>query len=205
MVITIIVLLVGLSFPAFNAVQKRAALTKSSSNARQIRLALQELAVDFNGAFLNEAIATQVSGAATTFADASDAFDILIDFAALANTSEDIFHTPELVISNAAHVLGNEDGNLTTNENGYSYIANLNNASNGRYAVVTTQQATSGTFYSDVWDHKAVIARVDNAVGVERIDGAPTAGGTDAITIGTGADEVDIVADAVTDGGIWLQ
>lgn len=171
-VIAIIASLAALSTPAVTKTLKRAALTTSISNARQIKLALDNFAVDFDGEYVNDSngtiILTGFSGA-----DAASCFDVLIEAAALDRADESIFYTKELKNVNSGHTEGDAANALDANECGYSYVKGLANTSKGPSPLVTTQvSSATGAFYSDLWDHKAVIARVNGSVSPERISGS---------------------------------
>ena len=179
-VIAIIATLAALSMPAITSATKRAALTKSVSNARQMRIALEDFAIDFDGEFVNETNAAQISDSGNvTFSDASDAFQTLLDSGSLGNASEELFYTKELKNeASLGHSQGDEDGTLTDDECGYSYVTDLSNTSPGSAPVITTKlKSAAGEFYTSVWGHKAVIARVDNSAKAERLSGK---GGEDA-------------------------
>ncbi len=172
-VIAIIATLAALSTPAITSALQRAALTTSVNNARQISLALNNYAIDFDGEYVNETNGATIMGGAASLTDAASAFNILTNSGSLTSADESLFYTKELKNDFTGHIEGDGDGTLTDDECGYSYVANLANTSAGPTPLVTTKLVNAtGTFATAVWGHKAVIARVNNSVKAERLTGA---------------------------------
>ena len=188
-VIAIIASLAALSTPAITSALQRAALTTSINNARQISLALNNYAIDFNGNYVNDQNGPIAFPGANTNTS-EGCFTVLLNSGMLTTADEGLFYYNELANAGIAAVEGNNDGTLAANENGYSYVKGLFNTSNGPAPLVTTKLQTAGgtgltgTFYSAIWNHKAVIARVNNSVSAERISGAA---GTDGSVLEAGA------------------
>ncbi len=171
-VIGIIATLAALTTPAVTGALKRAALNTSINNARQIRLALEDYAVDFDGVYVDEDNAEVILGTATPITTAQQAFNVLMQAGgALTPADEALFFSKELKTEVADHEEGDGDGTFTAQECGYSYVTGLANTSVGQAPLVTTQLSTGTSFYSNVWGHKAVIARVNNSVKAVRITG----------------------------------
>lgn len=169
-VIAIIASLAALSAPAVTKALKRAALTTSVSNARQIKLALDNFAVDFDGNYVNSINGPKVTATSFSATNAAGYFDALIDSGALDRADEGIFFTKELTGEVAALDTNGPDGATTLDDDecAYSYVTGLANTSTGPAPVVTTRVATAtGTFYPLAWDNKAVIARVNGSVKAE--------------------------------------
>ncbi len=178
-VIAIIASLAALSTPAVTKALKRAALTTSVSNARQVKLALDNFAVDFDGEYINDTngAVIQVGFAAGSSADVY--YDVLIDSGALDRSDEGLFYSKEYRTALPALMEGDGVAPLAATECAYGYVKGLANTSPGPAPVVTTKPINAaGTFPSGVWDHRAVIARVNGSVAAERLTGAS---GTDAI------------------------
>lgn len=169
-VIAIIAILAGLSTPAITRALKRAALTASINDARQIKILLEELSIDFDGQYLNSVNALTLGGAA--FANGAGAFTNLFTGGILDEGSEKLFYTKEMRTAVPTTTEPNNDGVLSVNECCYSYMSNLSNTSPGTAPVIMTKVASTTDFYSSPWDHKAVIVRVDNSAAAKRLTGA---------------------------------
>jgi prepilin-type N-terminal cleavage/methylation domain-containing protein len=138
-VITLIVVLVSIAFPVFNAVTERANQTKDLSNIRQIGVALKLFAADHEGSYpVTRDLDDSTSGEITT---ANQAFRELFP---IYLTNEEIF-----AVKGSAYTKsvpdnridqnpsgGNYTQTLKAGENSYSYILNLSETSNSAFPVV---------------------------------------------------------------------
>ena len=191
-VIAIIAILASIALPAFSSVQERAKQTKDLSNGKQIALSLRQFALDNNGDFPN-----RVYGSAGVYATApalavgstsNDAFRWLLP---TYLRSEDIFVVPGSAwnpngadgILDAAYGTPITPGTLAAGENGYGYIAALNDTSDPQFPLIADGWASGavGTYTNvkpspgGVWGgQKAVIIRVDGSGQVARVDNQST-------------------------------
>ena len=170
-VIGIIASLAALSTPAVTNALKTAARTTSVNNAKQIKTALDLFAMDFDGEYAGDTTVTSFTGGDAS--TAAGCFNLLIEAGTLSSADEGLFYTKELRTDVTSHIQGDGSGPLTAAENGYSYVKNLTNTSPGAAPIVSTRLADkSGTFYTAVWEHRGIVARVNGAVEAMRLQGA---------------------------------
>jgi prepilin-type N-terminal cleavage/methylation domain-containing protein len=185
-VIAIIAILASIALPAFSAVQERAKQTKDLSNGKQVALSLKQFALDNNGEFPNKiygsagpdyVTATVFSGGETS----NDAFRWLLP---VYVNSEDIFVVPGSKWSPSADNLldatyGTVADSLKAGENGYAYIAGLNDTSNPQMPLLADGFAAGGppnyvtdkTIKGGVWGgQRACIIFVDGSGRVMKVD-----------------------------------
>jgi len=171
-VIAIIAVIAGFSTPAIMGGLKRAQMTKSMNNATQMHKALFLYAMDYDGEFISDDNAGLVDDSVSTLSKASDAYGVLMKSGAISSSEESLFYTKELKVAVPTHKKGNNDGNFTEQECGYSYVKNLANTSNANAPLVTTKvKSASGEFYSEVWQHRAIIVRAGGSATITKLSG----------------------------------
>ncbi len=174
-VIAIIFALAAISAPAVTKVLQRVALMTSVSNARQVKMALDSFAADFDGDYINDSTLVELGGVAAS--DAAGNFEALFLGNYLDDSAYSLFYSKELknLLGATAHSEFIADGSNTfSNTNcGFTYNKGLSTTSDGDAPLLTTKTTTAGTFYSGLWNHKAVVARVDGSVKPVKLDGAP--------------------------------
>ena len=183
-VITIIAILASFALPAYTTVQERANQTKDLSNAKQVGLALKQLAADNNGSFPSKQRSADYSSAvALTGANFSN--DALWWLFPNYLQSEDIFVVPgsawtpnnpdnKLDASNAAARVFT----LAQGEDGYAYITNLVDTSNPAFPLVADgfsavipNYATSKSIKGGAWSgRKAIVLFCDASAQIMKIN-----------------------------------
>ena len=168
-VIGIIVVLAGMATPGVMKGLKRAKLTASVANSKQIKAALDNFAIDFDGSYVDEENGEKVSeNGMTSTTEAYGFYNALIDARALDRADEGIFYSKELEVAVTSHTEGDGADTLEDNETGYSYVVGLSNTSTGPAPIVCTKlDQDTGVFYDTVWDGKAVIVRVNGSAAAE--------------------------------------
>ena len=173
-VISIIAILAGIAVPAFTGAMVTARITKSTSDARQIGLALRIYSGDNDGAFpegkndYNQEISTS-----------NDAFRNLIP---TYLTNESIF---TVATSKAGPKADNKMASpseiLERGENHWAYISGLNSTSNSMWPLIVDHTDGSG-FYTDketelggTWKGvKAIVIHADISASAVKLTGAGT-------------------------------
>lgn len=181
-VIAIIAALAALSTPAITKALKKSALNTSIHNTKQIKTALDLFASDWDGSFPGTTTQTKLTGA-PTIAGAGTAFTQLIINTSLDSSDEPLFYCPELFnTAITGYLEPDNNGIITDAECGFSYVPDLRNTSTSAAPLITSKlqaaAAGTGTFYSTLWDHKAIVGRVNGSVKAYRMKGTP---GTDDI------------------------
>jgi len=187
-VIAIIAILASIALPAFSAVQERAKQTKDLSNGKQVALSLKQFALDNNGEFPNRKYGTGAptsdypSSTVLAGGDTSnDAFRWLLP---VYVNSEDIFVVPgskwcpsDDNLLDATY--GTFLDTLKPGENGYAYIAALNDTSNPQMPLLADGfksgavpfYTTDKTVKGGVWGgQRAVVIFVDGSGRVMKVD-----------------------------------
>ena len=164
-VISIIAILAGLGLRAFPAAIKKARLTESTSNAKQILLTVKLFAHDNDGAYPFETVSIDggvTPGAAFTAASYSNkAFDNLI-YSGKYPIGKGFFINKNSAYCKGAKTDANATEAKTVNKGqcDWNYIAGLSDASPGTWPLITTatKSATDLTYTNDksakggVWD-----------------------------------------------------
>ena len=168
-VISIIAILVSISTPALTRALKRAKMTKVLNNARQIKLALDQFAIDNDGQYPNENTAEFYGIDSPT--DAESSFQQLIEAGLLDD--ESIFYVKENPNCNSAPPDG--DGIIEKGENGFGYVSGLSNTSDAKLPIIfdATGKGEDQTvrFAMNTWNRKAIIVRIDGSVKPEILSG----------------------------------
>ena len=172
-VISIIAILISIATPALTRALKRAAMTKTLNNARQIKLALDQFAMDNDGQYPNENTAENYNVSAND--SAISAFQQLIEAGLLDD--EKIFYVKEN--PNVKSTPPDGDGLIEAGECGFGYVSGLSNTSEGKFPIIfdaVGKGITSNPQFSlKTWDRKAIIVRVDGSVKPEIISASKNA------------------------------
>jgi prepilin-type N-terminal cleavage/methylation domain-containing protein len=187
-VIAIIAILASIALPAFSSVQERAKQTKDLSNGKQIALSLRQFALDNNGEFPNKVYGSSgVYAAAPILAATNSSNDALRWLLPVYLRSEDIFNVPGSAwnptgsdgILDTTYGTPITPGTLAAGENGYGYIAALNDTSDPQFPLIADGWVSGavGTYTNvrsspgGVWGgQRAVIIRCDGSGNVVRVD-----------------------------------
>src|SRR5436305_1828831 len=154
-VIAIIAILASIALPAFIGVQRRAKQTKDLSNGKQLAIALRQFALDNNGDFPSRTYvygtSYQAATAMTGSSTSNEAYQWLVP---TYTTSEDIFQVPGSAWNPtpADNIVDTSAGGetLTQGENGYGYVAGLNDTSNPLFPLVADGFSTSPPNYTTI-------------------------------------------------------
>ncbi len=169
-VIAIIVALAALATPQIFKALKRAALAEALNNVRQVKFALDDFALDFDGQYPNEDTAEAVSenlGGGQT----SNAFFRQL-FMAGSTQSESIFWVKNSPVASksAPDDKTTEGGKPQENlvlEPGdchWAYVTEQTNTSNvSRPLLLDGYKRGTTDFDSELWDRKVVVLRIDSS------------------------------------------
>lgn len=167
-VITIIGILAGVGFSAYNTAQERAKQNKSLQYAKQMGISLKTAAGDFDGLFPRwNDLDTQ-----TDATNANEVFSTLISDYGL---NEEMFFVQGSAYSDTPV---DNDGTLDEGENAYMYFAGLIDTDPGRWPLVASGAADSSGTYAEsrsdpggVWrGQKAIVVRVDMSGAIENLN-----------------------------------
>jgi type II secretory pathway pseudopilin PulG len=175
-VIAIIVALAALATPQIFKALKRAAMAEAISNVKQVKLALDSFAMDFDGQYPNADTSKRLTGSEEEITDSNTAFRQL--FWSGDTQSEKIFwvkgssvatNTPDDKITDGSgEIVENEilrEGNVH-----WAYIKDQSNVSNpARPLVLDSYKAGEPLFDSNLWDNKAIVLRIDSSAKAERL------------------------------------
>ena len=169
-VIAIIAALAAMATPVIMKQQKKAAMTTTISNAKQIFLLMVEFDQDF-GAFPNDDTANaddDLNGYS-----GSNSNDYLGQFIAGGYVkSEEIFYAKAGSSTNKLpdNDFSSKAVTLEAGECGFSYVVNQSTSDNtGRPIVMAPMTGSGETFKEDPYDGKAVALRIDGAAKTLRI------------------------------------
>ncbi|MBL50208.1 MAG: hypothetical protein CMP28_14845 [Roseibacillus sp.] len=169
-VIAIIVALAALATPQIFKALKRAALAEAVSNARQVKLALDTFATDFDGQFPNDDTGEGVVSGGTGTTYSNDYFRQL--FLSGATESESIFWVKNSAVASkgAPDDKIKESGKMQAElilEQGdvhWAYINDQTNLSTGsRPLILDGYPKNEAEFDPDTWDNKVIVVRIDGA------------------------------------------
>ena len=152
-------------------------IARDLNNLRQVKIALDGFATDFDGLFPNRDTAWTFHALRPTEPrSANDLFRQLFFSGELRD--ERIFH----LRGSPACSAGGPDGDLgeggvldrsrilAAGENGWSYFEGLTNASAARHPLVLGAFAPDGSLQNDVWDSQALVLTVDGSARARSAD-----------------------------------
>jgi len=184
-VISIIAILAGIALPVFGEVQVRGAQTKALSNAKQVGTACKLFAMDYSGNYPRWTDMSANPPTPPTTSGLQDSNSVLKTLLPDYLTDETIFWNPKSAgycaksppdnKIGAASGAGSGGIALDKGENGWGYVAGLNDTSNARWPLIA-DGAPAGVYSTDenaaggVWKgKKAVCIRVDISGTVETL------------------------------------
>ena len=169
-VIAIIVALASMATPQIFKALKRAALADGVNNAKQVKLALDSFATDFDGQFPSEDTAESVveGGTGTTYSN--DYFRQL--FLAGVTESEKIFWAKNSAVANKGEPDGKvkeggrvrPDQVLQEGDVHWAYVTDQTNLDTGsRPLILDGYQDGTSEWDDDTWDQKVIVLTVDGS------------------------------------------
>lgn len=170
-------ILVLLATPAIFKSLKRAELTNAVNDARQVKLALDAFAAEFDGQFPNEDTAEEVAEGGTSTTYSNDYFRQL--FLSGATNSELIFWVKHSPVAGRT-VPDNEVGGgfrkpdpaeiLKPGDVHWAYVSDQSQVDQGsRPLLLDCYKPGSSEFDQQLWDHKVVVAHIDGSVKAMRM------------------------------------
>lgn len=175
-VIAIIVALAALATPQIFKALKRAALAEAISNARQVKLALDSFANDFDGVYPSDDTADEVAEGLAGGQN-SNAYLKQLHMAGIAD-SEIIFWVKNSPVANKRPPDNKiKDGNrpsqneiLKAGDCHWAYVVDHDNTDNGtRPILMDPYKPGSSDFDEELWDWKAVVMTLDGSVKALRM------------------------------------
>lgn len=184
-VISIIAILAGIALPVFGEVQVRGAQTKQLSNAKQIGTACKLFAMDYSGNYPRWTDTTVSPPTPQKTDGLNDSNSVLKTLIPDYIQDETIFWNPKSAGYCAKNPPDNKIGATTgagsggvaldAGENGWGYVAGLNDTSNSRWPLIA-DGAPAGVYDTNennpggVWKgKKAILIRVDISGTVETL------------------------------------
>ncbi|NNC88223.1 MAG: prepilin-type N-terminal cleavage/methylation domain-containing protein [Akkermansiaceae bacterium] len=175
-VIAIIVALAALATPQIFKALKRAAMAEAINNVKQVKLALDSFAMDFDGQYPNKDTSKRLTGSEEEITDANTAYRQL--FFSGDTQSEKIFWVKGSSIATSSPDDKITDGSGTISENEilkpgdchWAYVSEQSNVSNpSRPLVLDSFKSGEDNFDPTLWDNKAVVLRIDSSARAERL------------------------------------
>ena len=176
-VVIVVIALAALATPQIYKANKRTALAEAVNNARQVKLALDTFATDFDGQFPNDDTGEGVVSGGTGTTYSNDYFRQL--FLAGVTESESIFwvagspiaaSTPPDEKFKSAEGRMVDDWILERGDVHWAYISDQTNLSTGsRPLILDGYPKNESEFDPDIWDNKAIVVTVDGAAKAMRI------------------------------------
>ncbi|HBM78576.1 MAG: type II secretion system protein [Roseibacillus sp.] len=169
-VIAIIVSLAALATPQIFKALKRAALAEAINNAKQVKLALDSFATDFDGQYPSEDTAEYLSEGGTGTTYSNDYFRQM--FLSGDTESETIFWVKNsAVASKAAPDDKVKEGGriqadqvLQEGDAHWAYVTDQTNLDTGsRPIILDGYKADASEWDATTWDNKVVVLRIDGA------------------------------------------
>ena len=169
-VVAVVVVGAALATPQIFKALKRAALAEGINNARQVKLALDNFATDFDGQFPNDDTGKGVLEGGTGSTYSNDYFRQL--FLAGATESEFIFWVKNSGVASkgAPDDKIKQKGRMQPElilEQGdahWAYITDQTNLGTGsRPLILDGYQAGTSEWDPDTWDNKVIVVRIDGA------------------------------------------
>ena len=164
-VIAIIAALAGVAYGPIISRMKEADKTNAIANGRNIHTALLSFASNNDGLFPNE----DTANSSESGDSAEGNFTQLLNDG--GGVTEDLFwNSPNINAGTVSATKPNNDGQLTSGENCWGYVANLSSSSNPRTPLFFDSSSQAGTFTTGVWDGRAIVGKVDGSVTAMEID-----------------------------------
>ena len=176
-VMTILVVLAGIAPASIFKALKRAAVAEAINNAKQVKLALDVFALDFDGQFPNEDTAEDVveGGTGTTYSN--DFFRQL--FLSGVTESEIIFwvkNSPAAGSNSAPDDKVKEGGRMQPQEilqDGdvhWAYISEQTNLdTTSRPLLIDGYEKNTSEWDPDLWENKVIVVRIDGSTKAMRM------------------------------------
>ena len=175
-VIAIIVALASMATPQIFKALKRAALAEAINNAKQVKLALDSFATDFDGQYPSDDTAEYVSEGGTGTTYSNDYFRQM--FLSGDTESETIFW-----VKNSAVAAKGEPDNkvkeggrvqdalvLEEGDTHWAYLTDQTNLDTGsRPLIVDGYKKDTSEWDPDTWDNKVIVLRIDGACKTMRM------------------------------------
>lgn len=169
-VIAIIVALAALATPQIFKALKRAALVDAINNAKQVKLALDSFATDFDGQYPSDDTAEYVSEGGTGSTYSNDYFRQM--FLAGGTESEKIFWVknsacaakgaPDDKVKEGGQVQA--DLILEEGDCHWAYLTDQTNLKSGsRPLILDGYKRDTSEWDADTWDQKVVVCHIDNS------------------------------------------
>lgn len=174
-VIAIIVALAAMATPQILKAMKKVALADALNNARQVKIALNEFATDFDGQYPNDDTANELESGLGTVSS-NDYFR-----QAILNRSTD---SEKIFWAKGSHIAKRskpddkiKDGGkfaiseiLEPGDVHWAYISEQTDTSQGsRPLVLDPYKTGSNEFDPELWDGKAIVVRIDNSANTLRL------------------------------------
>ena len=169
-VIAIIVALAALATPQIFKALKRAALVDAINNAKQVKLALDSFATDFDGQYPSDDTAEYVSEGGTGSTYSNDYFRQL--FLAGSTESEKIFWVKNSPVAakgapdDKVKEGGRVQADLILQEGDchWAYLTDQTNLKTGsRPLILDGYKKDTSEWDTDTWDNKVVVCHIDNS------------------------------------------
>ena len=176
MVVAAVVVVAALATPQIFKAAKRAALAEGINNARQVKLALDFFATDFDGQFPNDDTGKGVIEGGTGSTYSNDYFRQL--FLAGATESESIFwvknsgvaskFAPDNKVKEGGRIQADEV--LQKGDCHWAYISDQGNlGSPSRPLILDGYPKNESEFDPDTWDDKVIVVRIDGSAQAMRM------------------------------------
>lgn len=201
-VIAIIVALAALATPQIFKQLKRAAFAEALNNAKQVKLALDGFATDFDGQYPNEDTMELITGQAEQPSDSNGYFKQL--FLSGETQSESIFW-----VKNSPIAGGKPDDSITQGGNiaeseileegdcHWAYMTEQSNTSNVARPIILDPYVRDGNqFSAELWDNKVIVVRIDSSATGMRIRFTDIQDGKGIVRDGSGNNIISSEADA---------
>ena len=200
-VIAIIVALAALATPQIFKALKRAAMAEGINNIKQVKLALDSFAMDFDGQYPNSDTSRRLTGNEDEINDSNTGFRQL--FWSGDTQSEKIFwvkgssvatRSPDDKITDGSGEIV-ESEILREGDCHWAYMTEQSNVSNpSRPLVMDSFKADETIFDSNLWDKKAIVLRIDSSARAERM--GVTGAAKDKVLDAAGDDILDSTSSA---------
>ena len=175
-VVAVVVVVAALSTPQIFKAAKRAALAEGINNARQVKLALDTFATDFDGQFPNDDTGKGVIEGGTGSTYSNDYFRQL--FLAGATEAESIFWVKNSGVASKGapddkiQQKGRMQPELILEQGDahWAYISNQGNLDTGsRPLILDGYQAGTSEWDPGIWDNKVIVVRIDGSAKAMRM------------------------------------
>ncbi|MGJ8672849.1 type II secretion system protein [Rubritalea sp.] len=164
-VIAIIAGLAAMSYGPIMKQMKQGKKTQAISQAKNLLTALNSFAKDNDGIFPSEDTArNEESGS-----NAEDCFNQLI-YNGYVDNEKLFWNSENAVLGKADSNEPDNDGELSTGENVWGYVAGLSQSSRTTLPIFFDSSVSAGQFSTEVWDGSAIVAKLDASVASLNID-----------------------------------